>query len=184
MKNRVPSRYGLWLLARLGPRYHRESLEGDLIEQCARGRSRWWAWREILVAIVSAQALASRLPSWVRVARALWWCLTEVAIVLSVILIADRSREAHSVRDLIAPTFIGTLLVLISIASLGLRSLIHLSRRQHSRAGVRHLVAIFVVMTLGVGTLTWAATVHRAERASAPREHHDRMTHDLRPSYR
>jgi len=121
-------------------------------------------------------------------ARAFWWCLTELAVMLSITLIADQSLDSHTLRDFIAPVFIATLMVLVSIAVIGLRSLIHLQRRQRERAAVHHLMALFVVMTLGVGTLTWAATAHHGtaqhENGRASGQFDDRQTSDIRRARR
>ena len=47
-----PPRVATWLLERLAPRPHRESLVGDLIEQFDRGRSAMWYRRQALLAIL------------------------------------------------------------------------------------------------------------------------------------
>jgi hypothetical protein len=181
MTRRASPKVGLWLLQRLGRGYHSESLIGDLIEQCAQGQSRWWAWREIVIAIFIAQARRWRPSTGLRMARAFWWCLTEVAIILSVMLIADQSQNWRTFKNMFAPTFIVSLMVLFSIASIGLRSLIRIHRHQRRRAAIHPLMALFVVMTLGVGTLTWAATVHRDKGRAASLQFHDRQTNDIRP---
>ena len=154
MTRRALPKIGLWLLQRLGGGYHSESFIGDLIEQCARGRTGWWAWREIVVAIVIAQARHWQSSHWPRLGRAFWWCLTEVTIVLGVTLMADQSQNWHTLKDLFAPTFVATLMVLFSIAFIGLRSLILLHRLQRQRIAIHSLMALFLVMSLGVGTLT------------------------------
>jgi hypothetical protein len=180
MTRRALPGVGLWLLERLGRGYHGESLIGDLIERCAQGRSTWWAWREIITAIFIAQARRWRPSAGSWMARAFWWCVTELAVMLSIILIADQSRDSHGLKDMVAPVFLSMLMVLVSVAIIGLNSLIRLCRRQRGRAAVHHLLALFVVMTLGVGTLTWAATVHHENgRADAPR-FHDRQPADVR----
>jgi hypothetical protein len=171
MTRRAPPKVGLWLLQRLGRGYHSESLIGDLIEQCAQGQTGWWVWREIIVAIFIAQAQRWRSSQWLRVASAFWWCLTEVAVMLSIILIADQSQNWQTFKDMFAPTFIATLTVLFSIALVGLRSLIRIYRSRRQRAAIHHLMALFVVMTLGVGTLTWAATAHHGKDQSVSREY-------------
>jgi hypothetical protein len=161
---------GLWLLERFGRGHHIDSLIGDLNEQCAQGRGSWWAWREIVVAIFLAQARRRRLSTRLRVARILWWGLTELAVMLTVVLIADQSRSSHSFSDMVNPHLTVMLLALVGIACIGLRSLIRLSHRQRESAAVHHLLALFVMMTFGVGTLTWAATVHHAKDPCGPHE--------------
>jgi hypothetical protein len=42
----------MYLLARFGSPYHRESLAGDLIEQFQKTRSVAWVWREVLYAVL------------------------------------------------------------------------------------------------------------------------------------
>lgn len=83
MTRRAPPKVGLWFLQRLGRGYHCESLIGDLIEQCAQGQTGWWAWQEIIVAIFIAQARHWGSSQHPRVAKVFWWCLTEVAVMLS-----------------------------------------------------------------------------------------------------
>jgi hypothetical protein len=170
MTRRHPPKLGLWLLPRWGRGHHLDSLIGDLIEQCAQGRGGWWAWREIVTAIFIAQARRWRSSAALWLTRALWWGLTEVAIMLSVVLVTDQSRNSRSWREMIAPNLLLTLLVLLATACVGLRNLIRLNRRHRERTAIHHLMALFTVMTLGVGTLTWAATAHRANGAYAPRE--------------
>ena len=170
MTRRTPPRFGLWLLQRLGRDYHIDSLIGDLIEQCAQGKGGRWVWREIIVAIFLAQARRWRLSTGRRVARVFWWGLTEVAIMLSMVLVADQSRQSHSFKDMLAPSFVVTLMASLCIAGIGLGYLMRLYRRQPERASLHHLIVLFLVMNLGVGMLTWAATVHPANGAAAPRE--------------
>ena len=176
MTRRGPAKVGLWLLQRLGRGYHSEALIGDLIEQCAQGRTACWAWREIIVAIFIGQAGRWRSSQWPRVTRVFWWCVTEVAVMLSVVSVADQSRNSHTFKGMVTPTFVVTLMVLLSIAFIGLKSLIRLRRRQQQRLAIHPLMALFVVMTLGVGALTWAATVHRDQAASRERSSVDNPT--------
>jgi len=41
-------RFALWLLERLDSSGTREALIGDLVEEIARGRSRFWIWQQVL----------------------------------------------------------------------------------------------------------------------------------------
>ena len=41
-------RFALWLLARTNCSGYREALIGDLLEEIARGRSRLWAWQQLV----------------------------------------------------------------------------------------------------------------------------------------
>ena len=60
MKLRMPPPFATWLLLRLGPAYGRESLAGDLYEEYQRNRTRAWYWRQVLTAILIAQAMHAR----------------------------------------------------------------------------------------------------------------------------
>jgi hypothetical protein len=57
MTFKTPPRVATWLLQHLGPRYHRESLAGDLFEEYQQGRSRAWYWRQVIVAVGVGRAL-------------------------------------------------------------------------------------------------------------------------------
>jgi len=141
MTRRIPPKLGLWLLERLGRGYHSESLVGDLIERCAQGRGALWAWREIGIAILFAQARRWGPSLGARLARALWWGTTELAIMLSVTVIADQSRNSHSFRSMFTPRFVATLAMVLSIAFVGLRSLLKMHRQQREcNAAAHHLM--------------------------------------------
>src|SRR5262249_12657046 len=47
-----PSRLATWLLQRFGSSPNNDSIIGDLNEQYRRGRSPFWYWRQVFVAIV------------------------------------------------------------------------------------------------------------------------------------
>ena len=55
MSQRAPPAMATWLIERLGPVRHRESLTGDLIEQFRRGRSESWYWRQVVIAVLLAR---------------------------------------------------------------------------------------------------------------------------------
>jgi hypothetical protein len=57
---RQPSRIATWLLHRLGPSYHAESLRGDLFEEYQLGRTNAWYWRQTLAAICIGTVAALR----------------------------------------------------------------------------------------------------------------------------
>ena len=57
---RSPPRLAVWLLQHLGPRYHTESLSGDLLEEYQQGRTRAWYWRQTVAAIWVGSAIGAR----------------------------------------------------------------------------------------------------------------------------
>jgi hypothetical protein len=152
-----PPKLATWLLERLSSGYHRESLEGDLFEQYARGRTRFWYWRQVLIAIFVARkrAVAPRLLNAVR--RVFFHLMAEVSVVLGIVTIIDESRRVHALRGMWRLAFTGTVALLAVIGLLGFM----LSRRdlgfKRRNAVINHLIAVFAVVALGAGTFTWAA---------------------------
>ena len=51
MRTSRPHGIAAWILDRFGPMPETEAIAGDLIEQYQQGRSRWWYWREVVVAL-------------------------------------------------------------------------------------------------------------------------------------
>ena len=51
MNAQQPPALALWLLERLGSGTTREAVAGDLVEQFTAGRSGWWFWCQVVVAI-------------------------------------------------------------------------------------------------------------------------------------
>jgi hypothetical protein len=51
MRTSRPPVIAAWILDRFGATPETEAIAGDLIEQYQQGRSRWWYWREVIVAI-------------------------------------------------------------------------------------------------------------------------------------
>ena len=41
-------RFAVWLLTRMNGSGSREALVGDLLEEIGRGRSRFWAWQQLI----------------------------------------------------------------------------------------------------------------------------------------
>lgn len=156
MIERVPPRLALWILKHWGSAYHSESLQGDLMEQFQEGRSRAWYWKQVAAAIVIAQGRFIRAMPWTAAARVLARCLAEVGTLLAVLAIADRSRRAHSIADMMSRTFVCTLIVLIAVALIGVLASIRTGRRKQGHALISTLMLAFGVIALGVGTLTWA----------------------------
>jgi len=161
MMRKAPPRLATWLLHRLAVGRHCESLEGDLIERYARGRSNLWYWREVAMAIVIARSHASR--AWrprlrITIIKSCLHLLTELTVVLGATTLIDRSRHTQDWHDMLSPTFIATMTVLMAIglASLWLR--LRLLKATRSRRPIRHLAAFFAVAALGGGTLSWASS--------------------------
>jgi hypothetical protein len=161
MMGRCPPKVATWLLQRLGAGRHSESLEGDLIEEYAKGRGRLWYARQVAMAILLARARAFRARPWIAATRVLSRLLIEVAVILGVVSIIDQSRRTHDLRDMWSPAFISTIAVLTAVAAVGL--LLSLKARRSSRphTPINYLLAFFAVITLGAGTLTWANTTRR-----------------------
>jgi hypothetical protein len=161
MMHRHPPRVATWLLQRLGAGRHSESLEGDLIEQYAQGRSRLWYWRQVAMAIVLARARAFRARPWIAATRVFFRLLTELAVVLGVVSVIDQSRRMHELRDMLSPAFVATMALLISIALVGPLLSLTILRSKRPHAPIKHLIVLFAVAALGAGTLTWASTTRR-----------------------
>jgi len=51
MNERKPPGIASWLLKRFGPSEQNQVLVGDLAEHYRSGRSRWWYWREVMIAL-------------------------------------------------------------------------------------------------------------------------------------
>ena len=115
-----PPRAATWLLRRFAAGRHSESLEGDLIEQYAQGRSQLWYWRQVATAILLAQSRAFRARKWIATLRVFLHLFTELAVVLAAVSVIAQSRRTHDWQDMLSPVFVGTMTVLITIASVGL----------------------------------------------------------------
>jgi hypothetical protein len=156
MMERTPPPLALWLLRHWGSAYHRESLEGDLIEQYREGRSCIWYWRQVAAAILIAQGLSLRALPWAAITRVLFRCLAEAAALIAVLAVADRARRTHSFAELMSGGFVRTLAVLAAVASISVLVLVRTQKRRRAHALVNTLMLLFGVIALGVGTLTWA----------------------------
>ncbi len=71
MKRPAP-RFATWLLARLGDRYRRDALIGDLAEEYQRGRSSSWYWRQALCAL-AASGRRALWPMRPGLGLLIWW---------------------------------------------------------------------------------------------------------------
>jgi hypothetical protein len=161
MMRRHPPRIATWLLQRLGAGRHGESLEGDLIEQYAQGRSRLWYWRQVAMAIVLARLHAFRARTWIAPIRVFLHLLTELAVVLGAVSIIDQYRRAHDWQDMLSPAFIATMTILITISVAGLWLTVKLLKWKRSYGPINLLLVFFAVAALGVGTLSWASATRR-----------------------
>lgn len=168
MSERLPPKIATWVLRKWGSRYHAESLAGDMIEQYREGRSRAWYWKQAAAAVSVAQARAIR-ASAAAAGRLLARLVAEAAAVLSIVVVVDQARRAHSLAGTMNMTFVAVLAGLITAAGIGY--LISVRPRRHGRMHARMpallnaCVLAFGVIALGAGTLTWADT--RAERCAA-----------------
>jgi len=181
MRREAPPRLATWLLQRLAPGRHRESLEGDLLERYARGRSRLWYWREVAVAIVIARSHASR--AWrprIRMAiiKNCLHLLTELTVVLGATTLIDRSRHTQDWHDMLSPTFMATMAVLMAIGLLSLWLRTRLLESTRSLRPIKHLAAFFAVAALGAGTLSWASATSWAGSTAWAGSTHGRCNAD------
>jgi hypothetical protein len=166
MIERIPPKIAAWLLRKWGSHYHAESLAGDLIEQYQEGRSRAWYWKQVVAAVSIAQVHAIRASRWAAAGRLLAHLIAEGATVLSVVVVVDQARRAHSLAGAMNMTFVAVLSGLIAVAGIGY--LISIRPRNHDRmhALLNIWVLTFGVIALGAGTLTWADTL-RGDRCPA-----------------
>ena len=58
--NHGPPLLALWLLERVDSYGNREALIGDLVEEIAQGRSRFWIWQQVLA--LCGLAAAGHVP--------------------------------------------------------------------------------------------------------------------------
>jgi hypothetical protein len=156
-----PPRVATWLLRRLAAGWHSESLEGDLIEQYAQGRSQLWYWRQVAIAIALARLHAFRGRTWIATIRVFFRLLTELVVVLGAVSIIDQSRRTHDWQDMLSPAFIATMTILAAIALVGLWLPIKLLKLKRTYGRINHLIAFFAVAALGAGTLSWASATRR-----------------------
>ncbi|MGC1520752.1 MAG: hypothetical protein WA803_04345 [Steroidobacteraceae bacterium] len=156
MSERLPPKLASWLLRHWGSAFHSESLDGDLFEQYQEGRSRAWYWGQVAAALrVGAGRFLRTLP-WKGTARVLSRELAGAAAGLAVLTVADRARRTHSFAEMMSPTFLCTLTVLIAVAAVGLLTWVLATRRQ-GRGAISVLMLAFGVIALSAGTLTWAS---------------------------
>ena len=93
-------RFALWLLSRMNGSGSREALVGDLLEEIARGRGRFWAWRQLVG--LAGFALVAHAQRHARVTPHL------VALTLGVVLLGGISITSLS---RVVETWLGVYLV-------------------------------------------------------------------------
>lgn len=77
MTRHTPPRLATYVLQHFAPRYQREALIGDLLEEHARGRSSAWLWGQVLCALGcgAQQAIRAHIrahrPALITIAA--WW---------------------------------------------------------------------------------------------------------------
>jgi hypothetical protein len=73
VKPRTPPTLATWLLTRLGDRYRRDALLGDLMEEHRWGRSNAWYWLQVLHALIAGAGNGLRMR-WPGIALVVsWW---------------------------------------------------------------------------------------------------------------
>jgi hypothetical protein len=155
MSERVPPKLASWLLKRCGSRFHGESLEGDLFEQYQEGRSRAWYWGQVTAAVWIAGGRLLRTLPWTGTARLLSRGLVEVSAGLTILTVADRARRTSSLAQMMSPTFVCTVTVLIAVAVVGV--LLGLTAKRRQGRGISAMMLAFGAVALSAGALTWAA---------------------------
>ena len=76
MRRSRPPLIAAWILHRFGPMQETEAIAGDLAEHYQQGRSRFWYWREVTVAILRGMwSEAQHHPVSALVAIAIGWLL-------------------------------------------------------------------------------------------------------------
>ena len=159
MIKRSPPALATWLLAHFASEYQRDSLAGDLIEQFHLGRSRWWYWKQVIAALVVSGAKVLRPALAVSVGRILLRVAAESAAVTGLVSLLYELRRVDSPADFFRPALIAGVVLLASIASLGLHASIAGGRRKRQHPAIKRLLAPFAAIMLSVATLSWAGTM-------------------------
>ncbi len=168
MIERKAPKLALWILERWGSPYHGESLTGDLIEEYREGRSRAWYWKQVLAAIVIARGRFIRTMPWFAAGRLISRLVAETAAVLAMAVVVDQARRTQSFAELMSHTFVGTLIALLAVASLGFVISNRDRKQTQAHPAISTLMLTFGVIALGAGTLTWADTLGVDTRQPAP----------------
>lgn len=140
----ISSFIAIWLLEHLGPRYCREALAGDLVEEYHRGRSLAWLWFNVLHALwprfrrlASGERAASPAPRRMRQL----WREYRGAIAFIILMVGFRSAWAdwmYVPSGSMNPTILEGDRVLVNKHVYGLRipfTLVRLTRGENPRRG-------------------------------------------------
>jgi len=171
MSHRQPPALALWLLRHFGPRYHPDSLEGDLFEQYQREASRSWYWRQTVTALMLAAADWVRARLLRHVATSSLRLFTEAAALLGLIALTQTQQfqRACTSRYPWEPTFLITIAASIALAlSWGFYLSLRVGRIRGDKQGarqapIRQMLVAFLVTALSAGTLTWATARDEAQ---------------------
>jgi hypothetical protein len=158
MMKRSPPAVATWLLAHFASDYQRDSLVGDLIEQYQQGGSRFWYWKQVGAALVVAGAKVLRPTLAVSAARILLRVAAEAVAVTGLVSLFYELRRVDAPADLFRSALIASIVLLASIASLGLHASIAGGLRKRRHSAIKRLLAPFAAIALSVATLTWAGT--------------------------
>ena len=159
MIKRSPPALATWLLAHFASEYQRDSLAGDLIEQFHLGRSRWWYWKQVIAALVVSGAKVLHVALAVSVGRILLRVAAESVAVTGLISLFYELRRVDSLAGLLRPALIAGVVLLASIASLGLHASVAGGPRKRRHPAIKRLLAPFAATMLSVATLSWAGTM-------------------------
>ena len=158
MMKRPPPVFATWLLAHFASDYQRDSLVGDLIEQYRQGKSRFWYWKQVVAALVVASAKVLRPTLAVSAARILLRVAAESVAVTGLVSLFYELRRVDAPADFFRSALIASIVLLASIASLGLHASIAGGLRKRRHPAIKRLLAPFAAIALSVATLTWAGT--------------------------
>jgi hypothetical protein len=158
MMKRSPPALATWLLSHFASDYQRDSLVGDLIEQYHQGGSRLWYWKQVVAALVVASARVLRPTLAASAARTLLRIAAESAAVTGLVSLFYEWRRVDTPADFYRSALIAWIVLLASIASLGVHASIARGLRKRRHPAIKRLLAPFAAIALSVATLTWAGT--------------------------
>ena len=164
---RRPPRTASWLIAHMAPKYSRDSLIGDLLEEYVEGRSDLWYWKQAGIAIGLASLEALHGASWLSKAR---WLLPRAAVTLW--LAALVSWIHQNIRPVACADALSPLLLACS-GVLCIAGAMLWSRQRDAHEGRtsrlrRRLLLLSVTVALSTATLTWAGTTTQSLRVASP----------------